>query len=115
MNKIFWVDEIKKIDNLLTLHIFVFNTDYNNFFFFIYFYWNYFITLQFPMSNRRGENDEDIAFLNEKNPALQDVVRRLPPILTDYKIKSADLVVNQTHVKVKSNQLKCYVSFKYLI
>lgn len=33
MNKIFWVDEIKKIDNLLTLHIFVFNTDYNNFFF----------------------------------------------------------------------------------
>jgi hypothetical protein len=54
------------------------------------------------MSNRRGENDEDIAFLNEKNPALQDVVRRLPPILTDYKIKSVDLVVNQTHVKVKS-------------
>lgn len=51
-------------------------------------------------ASKRGENDEDIAFLNEKNPALQDVVRRLPPILTDYKIKSADLVVNQTHVKV---------------
>jgi len=52
------------------------------------------------MFNRRGENNEDTAFLNEKNPALQDVVRRLPPILTDYKIRSADIVVNQTHVKV---------------
>lgn len=51
---------------------------------------------------RRGENDEDIAFLNEKNPALQDVVRRLPSILTDFKIKSVDLVINQTHVKVMS-------------
>lgn len=58
------------------------------------------------MFNRRDENIEDTAFLNEKNPALQDVVRRLPPILTDHKIRSADLVVNQTHVKVMSNQLK---------
>lgn len=33
MYKIFWVDKIKKIDNLLTLHIFVFNTDHNNNFF----------------------------------------------------------------------------------
>lgn len=52
---------------------------------------------------RRGENVEDTAFLNEKTPALQDVVRRLPSILTDYKIKSAHLIVNQTHVKVLSN------------
>jgi hypothetical protein len=58
------------------------------------------------MSNRSSENNEDIAFLNEKNPKLQDVVQRLPPISTDYKIKSVDLVVNQTHVKVKLNQLK---------
>lgn len=58
------------------------------------------------MVNRRGETIEDTAFLNEKNPALQDVVRRLPSILTDYKIRSADLVVNQTHVKVILNQLK---------
>jgi hypothetical protein len=51
---------------------------------------------------RRGENenDENLAFLNEKSPALQDVVRRLPSILTDFKIKSVDLVVKQTHVKV---------------
>lgn len=63
------------------------------------------------MFNRRDENIEDTAFLNEKNPALQDVVRRLPPILTDYKIRSADLVVNQTHVKVISNQLKFRVSW----
>jgi len=33
MYKIFWVDEIKKIDNLLTLHIFVINTDHNNCFY----------------------------------------------------------------------------------
>ena len=58
------------------------------------------------MLNRRDENNEDTAFLDEKNPALQDVVRRLPPILTDYKIRSVDLVVNQTHVKVMPNQLK---------
>jgi len=58
------------------------------------------------MINRRGETNEDTAFLNEKTPALQDVVRRLPPILTDYKIRSADLTVNQTHVKVMSNQFK---------
>lgn len=58
------------------------------------------------LTSRRGENDEDIAFLNEKNPALQDVVRRLPSILTDFKIKSVDLVINQTHVKVISNTLK---------
>lgn len=55
---------------------------------------------------RRGENVEDTAFLNENNPALQDVVRRLPSILTDFKIKSADLVVHETHVKVMSNILK---------
>lgn len=58
------------------------------------------------LTSRRGENDEDIAFLNEKNPALQDVVRRLPSILTDFKIKSVDLVINQTHVKVISNTFK---------
>ncbi|KAL4152712.1 hypothetical protein QTP88_000545 [Uroleucon formosanum] len=51
-------------------------------------------------ASKRDGNNEDIAFLNEKNPALQDVVRRLPPILTDYKIRSADLVVNQTYVKI---------------
>lgn len=45
MYKIFWVDEIKKIDNLLTLHTFVFNTGNNNFFFCINYYCNYFITL----------------------------------------------------------------------
>jgi len=52
------------------------------------------------MFYRRGENIKEIPFLNEKNPALQDVVRRLPPVLTDFKIKSADLIINQTHVKV---------------
>lgn len=65
-----------------------------------YFFINYFLIVV----NRRGETIEDTAFLNEKNPALQDVVRRLPSILTDYKIRSADLVVNQTHVKVILNQ-----------
>ncbi|XP_050542858.1 WD repeat-containing protein 3 [Daktulosphaira vitifoliae] len=49
---------------------------------------------------KREENIDDVAFLNEKNPALQDTVRRLPAILTDYKIKSTNLTVNETHVKV---------------
>lgn len=57
---------------------------------------------------RRGENVEDTAFLNENNPALQDVVRRLPSILTDFKIKSADLVVHETHVKVMLTILKFF-------
>lgn len=54
----------------------------------------------FTVIYRRGESFKDSEFLNEKNPALQDFVRRLPPILTDFKIKSADLVLNQTHIKV---------------
>lgn len=48
---------------------------------------------------RRGEN-VDNEFLKENTPALQDVVRRLPTFTTDSNIKSADLIVNQTHIKV---------------
>lgn len=48
---------------------------------------------------RRGEN-VDTEFLKENTPALQDVVRRLPVFATDSNIKSADLIVNQTHIKV---------------
>lgn len=53
------------------------------------------------MFYRRGENYDDVAFLNEKNPSLQDIVKRLPSILTDFKIKSVDLVLNKTHIKVQ--------------
>lgn len=48
---------------------------------------------------RRGET-VDTEFLKENNPALQDVVRRLPVFTTDSNIKSADLIANQTHIKV---------------
>ncbi|XP_050431999.1 WD repeat-containing protein 3 [Adelges cooleyi] len=49
---------------------------------------------------KREENIDDVKFLNETNPALQDTVRRLPAILTDFKIKSANVTLNQTHIKV---------------
>jgi len=55
------------------------------------------------MFYRRGENCDDVAFLKEKCPSLQDVVKRLPSILTSYKIKSVDLVLNETQVKVLLN------------
>lgn len=48
---------------------------------------------------RRGEN-MDTEFLKENNPALQDIVRRLPVFTTESNIKSADLIVNETHIKV---------------
>lgn len=59
---------------------------------------------------RFGENFEDTALLNETKPALQDIVKRLPSILTDFKIRSADLIVIGTHVKVMSNIFKVWNS-----
>jgi len=52
---------------------------------------------------RQGDHCNDAVFLSEKIPSLQDTVKRLPSILTDFKIKSVDLFLNDTHVKVQSN------------
>jgi len=52
---------------------------------------------------RQGDHCNDAEFLNEKIPSLRDTVKRLPSILTDFKIKSVDLFLNDTHVKVQSN------------